>query len=330
MKIEIFDDVIKNETTPYLLLGNGFSMSIWDKFNYKTLFDVARHLTAEKNLSNPLVSIFDDLATCDFEKVLAYLNIAERITKHYRNQTISDRINSDLNLIKNAFIDALVEIHPDKQTKIDQNKYIQLREFLANFSKIFTTNYDSLLYWTILVKENNSFVVPDNDGFFKNQYPNQPTPIWNRPEDQKIYYVHGSLFLFDDFEYNIIYKLSRTDVSNLLKKIKDEINKNNNPLIVLEGKSNQKIQHIHHNRYLSYCYEQLRTIAGSLFIFGHSLNPHGDEHIIKALKYNNNLKSIYVGLYDKNNESELIETANSLRKSDRTVIFVDSKSAFKW
>lgn len=59
-----------------------------------------------------------------------------------------------------------------------------------------------------------------------------------------------------------------------------------------------------HNKYLSYCYEQLSTLEGSLVIFGYNFGEY-DTHIIDAInkachygkKSGNKLHSVYIGVY---------------------------------
>lgn len=131
-----------------LLLGNGFSRSIYKNFDYQELYEVAKtKLNDDKKLSGSLISIFDELETTDFEKVLAHLVISEKITKHYENEVMSNAIKSDLINIRNSFIDSLVYTHPLTSSIITDDTKNKVHVILSNFSQIFTSNYDLLLYW---------------------------------------------------------------------------------------------------------------------------------------------------------------------------------------
>ena len=54
------------------------------------------------------------------------------------------------------------------------------------------------------------------------------------------------------------------------------------PIFVTAGDDQQKLKHITHNQYLTYCYDSLCEAKGSLVIFGFSFGAH-DDHIIDAI-----------------------------------------------
>ena len=59
-----------SDTWPTLLLGNGFSMNLWDGFSYKSLFDNAF-------FTPPADALFAELDTTNFEQVLECIHHAK-------------------------------------------------------------------------------------------------------------------------------------------------------------------------------------------------------------------------------------------------------------
>lgn len=325
-----FTEAIENTANlnRILLLGNGFSRSLYEGFNYKNLYESACGL--KPGLSSELRDIFTDLDTSDFEKVLAHLNVSEKIIKHYKCQEIYQKISEDLKNIRNSFIESFTYIHPIDQSFISDNTKKNVLCFLANYSQIFTTNYDLLLYWILRYqddKEHKTFT--DNDGFNYPGLPGTPwldKPIWINHEKQNFYYLHGA---FHIFENENIYKLKWDGYDNLVSQISENINNGTYPLIILEGKSSQKIKSINSNPYLWYSYEQLKKINDSIFILGCSLNKHSDQHIVDAIKHSK-IKSIYFGVYNNDLDSDLKETLNSFKGHEKKVYLFNSSEAINW
>lgn len=322
-----------NGSKPAILLGNGFSKSLFKHFNYKKLFDVAKSELDNDNLSEELIAIFNDLKTNDFEKVLAHLNIAEKITKHYGDSNLSHKINADLNNIRRSFIKSLVYIHPDNQSMLPTSVKANTRHLLSKFSKIFTTNYDLLLYWILMSREVDPIQieneVPHNDGFGYISLPGAPwyeNPIWVKYKDQNIFYLHGA---FHIFENENIYKVKWDFGENLITQISCNIDQGIYPLIVFEGKHEQKLASVNNNPYLWYSHEELKCLKGTMFILGSSLNQHSDKHIYDSIK-SSGLNSVYVGLHLDDDNTILIDNAKALQAQSRKIYFFDSQEAISW
>lgn len=314
-----------------ILLGNGFSESIYDQFNYQNLFDVAKgKLDFTKRLSSELIEVFYHLDTYDFEKVLAHLKIADEIIQYYGNTGISDTLKNDLKNLRNSFIQSIFYIHPLKSSFFNEDTKNKISEFLSNFSDVFTTNYDLFLYWIINTGKFNSNPLTSifKDGFGYTGQPETqwlPEPIWINNQEQNTYYLHGALHIFHNTD---IYKIRYSHDNPLVKQVSDKIDKGDYPIVVFEGKYKQKLLHIKNNPYLRYSYEQLKKIKAPIFIFGSSLNIHSDQHIIDAIK-NSEAKLIYIGLYNENDDA-LFEAKILLEKQGKKVYFFDSKSAISW
>ena len=89
-----------------------------------------------------------------------------------------------------------------------------------------------------------------------------------------------------------------------------------------------------HNKYLTFCYDKLSTITGSLVTFGFNFGEY-DEHIIdalnKATKFRKEdggkLLSIYIGIYSED-DAKYIESIKG--KFNCKVNLFDSKTAEIW
>lgn len=149
--VDIFQS-INSSTNRTILLGNGFSMSLHNGFNYKKLFEVARDkLENDKKLSSELVTIFTkELKTFDFETVLKNLSIATRILQHYGNNAANQKVYQDLEKIRAVFINSLTHVHPDNQNNLENDTKLRLDLFCRNsikYSQQITISYYIGVLW---------------------------------------------------------------------------------------------------------------------------------------------------------------------------------------
>lgn len=308
-----------NKRKRTILLGNGFSQSVCEEFDYESLYEIAKSekLDEDKRLSSNLVAIFTKLNTANFEEVLADLNIAKKVVECYpNNEKINGEINTDLPKIRNSFIESIAYTHSDDIFSRVEELKERARKFLEHFGQVFTINYDLLLYWIIMKGDDSLF----NDGFGLGDDGNL---IWKNT-DQKMYYLHGALHLFE-FENEYTSKLRSGGEHKLTSQIREKIEKNIYPLVVFEGKSEQKMKSICSNPYLYHSHEKFSSLTGSLFILGSSLSDN-DKHIINAIK-KSDITHLYVGVCDPGDIERLKQKLDGVPKpKEEGVIFFDSKS----
>ena len=91
--------------------------------------------------------------------------------------------------------------------------------------------------------------------------------------------MHGALPLFDT-GIDIIKEEYNGDY--LLDNIKARMEKKEYPIFVTAGNANEKLTHIMHNKYLSFCFDKFSSIKGSLITFGFNFGDN-DTHIIEAI-----------------------------------------------
>lgn len=324
----------------HLIIGNGFSISYDHKiFSYNALYDFI-----EKLEDATLSKLFEVINTKNFELVMRQLDNFIEIAKVFDGTGNMVRTLEDANQrLQESLIEAVSSLHPEHVFAVPENEsqscYDFLQEYLSNKGKIFSTNYDLLLYW-ILMRNNPESSI---DGFGrellnpvevrKGEEPDYDDLLWGKyKEDQTVYYLHGTLPIFDTGTE--IEKEVYRDSKYLLDNIKERMNNKEYPIFVTAGDGKEKLNHIYHNRYLTFCYEQLCKITGSLVSFGFNFGEY-DEHIIEAInkaakrgaQSGEKLFSVYIGVYS---EEDLEHIKNIQEKFDCKVNVYNARTAKIW
>lgn len=281
---------IANE--PHVLLGNGFSISCRpDAFNYAALLDEATFVDAQGDV----LEVFKLLGTTDFEKVIELLRLAGALADRYGPGTgVGDQLRHDAEVVREALAQTLAARHPDLPFDISAAEYAAARQFLSNFRKSFTLNYDMLLYWAVM--QTLEPPVPTDDGF-RGTDVDADYVVWEPYLDfgsQRLLFLHGALHLYDSGSEISKITWSRTGIP-LVDQIREALASGRYPLIVTEGTSAEKEAKILHNAYLNHAIRSFARIQKSLFIHGHSLADN-DTHILRRIE-EGPLERIYVSIY---------------------------------
>lgn len=337
----------------HLLLGNGFSIACKpDIFTYGSLFEEAK-----KTMSSELAGIFAAMGTQDFEEVIRALQSAASIVSVYRPKLtqIRDLLLADADKLKTDLIQAVAGRHPARPNDISDERYIACRKFLSNFigkgvgGKIYTVNYDLLLYWALMHEEENpdeAIALEYDDGFRKDQDEDDAAYVeWQgegAAHHQNIHYLHGALHLFDAG-----YQLQKYTWVNTGKALIDQANEalqqNLFPLFVAEGDSKSKLTKIQHSAYLHHNFKSFASACkGSpkgtaLFVFGHSF-AENDAHVLNMIG-THKISHLFVSLFgdpsSKGNQTiQLnVEKIAALRPKSYAALnvdFFDAASAKVW
>ena len=179
---------------PTLLLGNGFSIA-YDRniFSYQALFRSVDWSKAQR-----VGRVFGALKTVDFEIAIRNLEIAAEIAELYEwGDDKSEMLRHDANFLKEALIQAIQSTHPAHVFQVDSERIKTTARFLRNFGRLFTVNYDLLLYWAFVQSGKglynlftDGFKQGDNGGLEWADFPNQG-----------ILYLHGALHLFETIPF---------------------------------------------------------------------------------------------------------------------------------
>lgn len=343
MPVEVlsFDEAVNNARAGdkpgkvHLLLGNGFSIACRpERFTYGALLDMADFTEANSDLRH----IFEILRTSDFERVIEFLRAFAAIAEHYGAEAgFCALLSADADVVKDALARALAATHPDLPTELGDDEYFAVRTFLSHFDCIYTLNYDMLLYWSLMRWELGT-VVPMHDGFRSPDDDTADYVQWEAYKDyrnQRVFYIHGGLHLYDRGAEITKITWSRTGVP-LVDQIRDALGEGRYPLIVTEGRSEEKEARIIHNPYLNHALRSFAQIGGSLFVFGHSLAPN-DEHVLRRIE-EGRVARLFVGLHgDPSSElnTKMIHRASAMaetrdHKRPLEVSFFDTATAHAW
>lgn len=339
-----YQSVIKKlnqaKRSKHLIMGNGFSMAYDHKiFSYNALYDFIEKLE-DKTLSK----LFEVINTKNFELVMRQLDNFIELAKAFDDTGAMVTALQDANRrLQESLIEAVSSLHPEHVFAVPDNEsescYNFLQEYLSNGGKVFSTNYDLLLYWILMRNNPHSSI----DGFGREHLNPVETRrgedaefgelLWGKyKEEQTVYYLHGTLPIFDtgtEIEKEV-YRNSKY----LLDNIKERMDNKEYPIFVTAGNGTEKLNHIYHNRYLTFCYESLSKITGSLVSFGFNFGEY-DEHIIEAVnkaalrgaQSGEKLFSIYIGVYS---DTDLEHIKNIQDKFDCKVNVYNAQTANIW
>jgi len=339
-----YQSVIKklNQRThpKHLIMGNGFSMAYDHKiFSYNALYDFI-----DKLEDSTLSKLFEVINTKNFELVMRQLDNFIEMARAFDDTGNMVKALEDANqLLQESLIEAVSSLHPEHVFEVPEAEskscFNFLQEYLSNKGKVFSTNYDLLLYWILIRNKPESSI----DGFGKEHLNPVETRrgedaeyddlLWGKyKEEQTVFYLHGTLPIFDTGTE--IEKEIYRDSKYLLANIKERMDNKEYPIFVTAGNGTEKLNHIYHNRYLTFCYEKLSKITGSLVSFGFNFGEY-DEHIIEAVnkaakrgaQSGEKLFSIYIGVYS---EEDLEHIKNIQEKFDCKVNVYNAQTANIW
>lgn len=320
----------------HVLLGNGFSIACRpDVFSYDALLDQA----TLDGASTDLRTVFDLLGTTDFEQVIRSLELAAQLSEAYNttDSDLCDQLRGDAAVVREALAQVLASRHPNNPFEIEEDEYVAVRSFLKHFERIYTLNYDMLLYWSVMQEHGPETV--RNDGFGNPDDPDADYVVWQPYEkfpNQRLFYLHGSLHVYDSGTELAKITWSRTQMP-LVTQIREALDEGRYPLIVTEGSSEAKVSKILHSAYLNHAVRSFSAITGCLFIYGLSLAPN-DTHLLRQIADNKALKAIYVSLYGDPNSAANEEitgraaslAANRGERHPLEVEFFDATTAQVW
>jgi len=346
-KLKTYQEVItsldKKNRQKHLLFGNGFSMAYDNNiFSYNALSKFIEN-TGDQQIKE----LFKRLNTKNFELIMQQLDSFCEIAEVFSDdKTLVQKIKSTSEELKKSLIDAVKELHPEHVFIIPEAKSQScvkfLQEYLNKGGLVFSTNYDLLLYW-VLIRNNAQNAIDgfgrdletdlDSEHYIESDELEFSELRWGKyKKTQTVHYLHGTLPIFDT-GINIV-KVEYDSGHYLLENVKERIDKKEYPIFVTAGNGKEKLTHIMHNKYLSFCYEQLCNIQGSLVTFGFNFGEY-DSHIIDAIniatkggrKTPDKLWSVYIGVYSDNDLKHIKEIENLFKCK---VIPYNAKTANIW
>lgn len=315
-----------------ILLGNGASIALHDKFRYGSLLEVAR---SHKTLGNA-EKIFQYLDTSDFEYVLLACWHADIVNSALGSP--SCEVRNVYTQVREALIDAVRRTHCSRQDIAHTFKPIA--DFLSRFRTVVTLNYDLTLYWCIM-EANKRLGNWFKDGFVG---PNHTfASDWERLRENYqadgstlVFYAHGSLALARD-RYGNEQKLVAEGQQLLLDVIYERWKSGEYaPLFVSEGTTAQKLSSIRRSRYLSVVYDDvLPDLGPNVVVYGLGFHDN-DQHLLLALRRGNVQRiavSVFTGVEEALQQSYCHRVAALLRETfgqSVEIRFFDASSPGCW
>jgi hypothetical protein len=298
-----------------LLLGNGASRAVWQQFDYPSLFDIACELPPRERLSPEDVRLFQQLAnTKNFEAVLASLLTTQTVATALDLQPL-DRIKQRYSSVQKALVAAVHRVHIP-WSAIPSPTLLSIRKSLLDYDYVFSTNYDLLVYWSIMADEAADF----RDYFWGGPFDSSNTEIWGKAT--RVLYLHGALHLYYDAD-GLTYKEHSQDFGNLLDlfgKRSDGV-----PLCITEGTALQKMTAIGRSDYLWYAFQQFANRQGPMVLLGQALGD-SDRHLADAIAREPN-RLLAVGIFPVDETHLKRQQAHFLQLLPNAEIhFFDSRS----
>lgn len=322
----------------HILLGNGFSRACRnDLFAYDALFT-----KAQTELTKSTKEAFRVLGTTDFESVMRALKVAAKLAEIYAptNKKLAKKLRTDAEKLRDILAQVIANNHPERPNSIMDAEFAACRKFLRNFERVYTVNYDLLLYWALMHDRDEGAPIVCDDGFRQPEEGPQEYVEWDTSgaHSQNIFYLHGALHIFDAGAEIQKYTWCNTGIA-LVEQIRAALADDKYPIFVAEGESASKLERIQHSAFLSHAYRSFARIGGNLFIYGLSL-AENDEHILRLIE-RGTMTAVYVGIYgdpaSKGNRRIMARTqvmADARKESGRRnglkVHFFEAKSASVW
>ena len=320
---------ISEQYSDSILLGNGASISISNRFTYSSLKE---HAISFGLLTQQVQLLFDYFNTDDFELILRLVWQANKVNLALEITDQQTRVAYEH--VRDCLIRSVQSIHPE-YFEVEQ-KFPHIAKFLSSFETVLSLNYDLTLYWVIMyansIYNGHSFKDCILYGEFDSDWRRFRVSFGNH--DRRItlvFYPHGSLVL----ARNILEqetKLGANVGSDLLRSILSYWKSGNYiPLFVSEGTSSQKISAIQKSYYLNVVYrEVIPTLGDSLTIFGWGFGEH-DIHILRRIKYSS-VKKIAVSVYgdDQAYCNRVIQMIHDNIRRDIEVSFFNCESEGCW
>ncbi len=243
------------------------------------------------------------------------------------SSALLDSLETDANGLRELLVQTIAASHPSWPGEIAEHEYAACKEFISHFDRIYSFNYDLLLYWTQMHTELGEKPTSD-DGFRKSEDDfDAEYVVWEpgQSHEQNTFFLHGALHIFDSGTEIQKYTWINTGV-RLIDQIRAALTSNLYPVFVSEGTSKEKLERIRHNDYLAKARRSFIEITGALFIYGHSF-AENDEHYLKCIE-RGKLKQLYIGLYgapDSKSNRHIMQRANQMsdRRNDRYPLAVD-------
>lgn len=266
-----------------LLIGNGASCAVWANFRYQSLYDIAKTRVAHP-ISLAAQQLFTHLDTQNFEEILLVLDRSKLTCntlgqgQSWHTAGLPAALDAHYENIRAALVEAVKSVHISWNSLPSALLERLGREFLR-YDSVFSTNYDLLLYWSIMQCEPT--YEQERDFFWAEEFDLSKAETWPTRSETKTYFLHGGLHLYRTAQGKTL-KRQFTGAASLLNQFGTPYNNGAVPLFVSEATWRQKFSAIKRSDYLTFAFVQFARNTSPLTVFGSSFGDN-DNHIAKAL-----------------------------------------------
>jgi hypothetical protein len=314
-----------------ILIGNGVSMNIWKQFDYRLLLDTAFSDKIGDARLQPIDRGLFDLFGSNFEQVMSSLLHARRALVQLHLDGAAAEVDSAYLRIRMALTRSIHAVHPEWETLVDAPGILdRIADELQRYKRIYTTNYDVVIYWAILRRNAREDQDIFKDAFFSRTQ--NGTVTFNIADAQTtqsaslVLYPHGALHLLREIDGKT-HKICYTEFGRILERFGAEVVADSVPLLVTEGDSVSKMASINQTGYLSFCREAMGNDQNPLVVLGHSLSE-ADRHLADAIADRAPFRprTIAIGIYPPagNPAEQMAHFRAVLQRPSITLAFFDS------
>ncbi|MDQ3362690.1 MAG: DUF4917 family protein [Actinomycetota bacterium] len=280
-----------------LVLGNGASVAVHEKFRYSSLKEEARergYLSAahgngddsDAHASGPVDAegVFELLETDDFEVVLNLLWHARYVNE--RLSVEEEETEAAYELVRDALVKTVHAVHCERNEIEEQLQAIY--RFMGRFGIVLSLNYDLIVYWALLAG------IGPNPGRFMDCFLGDRTfdPDWARhlssgskaSRPTLVFYPHGNLLLTTNLLEGERKVFAKSHY--ISQQIGNAWRGGRTPLFVSEGRPQDKENKIKKSGYLRTVYgEVMGNLGATVVIYGwdFSYEKKKDTHLLKRL-----------------------------------------------
>ena len=280
------------------------------RFSYNGLYESAF-------FTPPAEDLFTELGTTNFEQALECIHHA-KLTE----DSLGTRTNLTVKLydeVRDTLFGEVTDSHVE--WAVMKSRFGAIAAGVLAHDKIFTTNYDLTLYWSMLQGADSDTW---GDLFWN------PGAVFDRHNADRfdgrrtlVYYLHGAIHLWRN-RAGICGKWTSSQ-SNLLSVLNNySATSDKQPMFVSEGTSRRKLASIRRSEYLTFCLTELKDDSCDTVVFGHGLGRE-DAHVLRALNQGPNRRiavSMHPGRPEKKIQEEKARIVAAL--DHPRVVFFDS------
>ena len=324
-KIADWEDIKSDFAGGSLIVGNGASIALSEKFGYDSLYRAAVELG---HIAEQVQKIFDSFDVNDFELVLRRLWQAKLVNSALEIE--HGKVEESYQKVRAALIATVRDVHVCYYEAEEHLEHIY--KFMQPFSKVLSLNYDLIVYWAAMLGNRvlgswfKDCFTPD---YFCTDWQERAEPYGVAEGVTLFFYPHGNLVLHHH-EFSSIKKITAKANGDLLESILDKWERRDlAPAFVCEGTQESKEQSISSCDYLEKVfYEVLPNLGQHIVVYGWSMAEQ-DEHLLLQLSKSKPAK-VAVSVFEAD-ETFMGRVEKKLTDLGvKEVVFFDSENAGAW